>query len=401
LIQTASVDPQTNIQTNQLGTPQNVGLILGVTPRVADDGRVAMEIDVEKSEVGPEAEGIPISVLTTGDVIRSPRINTTTASTTVSALTGQTIVLGGLITSNKSVLHRRVPLLASIPILGHLFRYDSEIQRKTELLIILTPRVIWDEEDAELIKQIESARISWVLSDVHKIHGVHGLRTRWQSLDCKDIPVIYPDQDPHGMMFEEEMRVEDVPAPDESLMPGPAPPAKPGKATLGPMNAPGAPGGLQRPPSSYPPAGPPGARQYHQPPGAPPRLPTMEGGPTIAPPHSAAGMRPLHTAMPPAGPPPLAPPQGTTMRMPAGYGQPQWQAPGPGNGVQPAGYQAVYPVHPGAGAAQWPPRAVAPPTPPPASARPGVPLPYNPAVPPSPAGHQTQAAAEYRPWGPS
>ena len=61
------------------------GLILGVTPRISPDGLVVMEIDAEKSEVGPEAEGIPISISARARSIRSPRINTTTAQTTVSA----------------------------------------------------------------------------------------------------------------------------------------------------------------------------------------------------------------------------------------------------------------------------------------------------------------------------
>ena len=102
-----------------------MGLILGVTPRISPDGLVVMEIDAEKSEVGPEAEGIPISISASGQVIRSPRINTTTAQTTVSANSGQTVVLGGLITKSKAEIHRKVPLLGDMPLLGRLFRYDG------------------------------------------------------------------------------------------------------------------------------------------------------------------------------------------------------------------------------------------------------------------------------------
>ncbi len=409
LIQTASVDPTTNIQTNQLGPEQNVGLILGVTPRVADDGRVAMEIDVEKSELGPEAEGVPISVLTTGQVIRSPPINTTTAQTTVSAMSGQTIVLGGLITTNKSVVHRRVPLLASIPVLGHLFRYDSELQQKTELLIILTPRVIWDEEDAELIKQVESARISWVLSDVRKIHGVEGLRTRWESLDCKDIPVLYPDQDPRGMMFEQEM-TEEVPPPDQQPPSGtPAP----GKATFGPngqgvpLNGPGVrppmQGGLS-PPSPMlrsPVAVPQGASRLSPPGVGPARSPAA--GSAIQPPQSAAGIRPVNTAIVPSGGQPLTPTPATAAQSPNhGYRGPQ----GPASGVQPATYQAMdapHPVGPSAarplpanaaaapGSGMWPP--------------PPLPQALNSASPQSPSRPrrepQPQPTAQHRPWGQS
>ena len=60
-------------------------------------------------------------------MIRSPNINVTTAQTTVSAASGETIVLGGLITKEQETIHRRVPYLSEIPILGNLFRYDSYV----------------------------------------------------------------------------------------------------------------------------------------------------------------------------------------------------------------------------------------------------------------------------------
>ena len=113
----------TNVTINQIGqnnvvTLENVGLILGVTPRISPDGMVVMEIDAEKSEVAPEIEGIPISISATGAVMRSPRYNITTAQTTVSTASGETIVLGGLITKSEQRLNRRVPYLSDVPVLG-------------------------------------------------------------------------------------------------------------------------------------------------------------------------------------------------------------------------------------------------------------------------------------------
>ena len=80
---------------------EDVGLILGVTPRVSPDNHVVMEIDAEKSKVGDEVDGIPISVSADGTVIRSPRVDTTTAQATVSAANGETIILGGLISETR------------------------------------------------------------------------------------------------------------------------------------------------------------------------------------------------------------------------------------------------------------------------------------------------------------
>ena len=99
---------------------ENVGLIIGVTPRISPDGMVVMEIDAEKSALGPEQEGVPVSVSVDGTVIRAPRIDTTTAQATVSAASGETIVLGGLITKRRQEITRRVPVLGDLPLLRHL-----------------------------------------------------------------------------------------------------------------------------------------------------------------------------------------------------------------------------------------------------------------------------------------
>lgn len=154
-----------NTQVNSVSFT-NTGLILLVRPRISPDGQVVMEINAEKSDVGPESEGIPISVSASGQVIRSPRINTTRAQTTVSAADGQTIILGGLITKSVTSTNRRIPGLSDFPILKHLFRYDAEDCIRTELLIVLTPHVVRSESDVERIRQIEAARMHWCLADV-------------------------------------------------------------------------------------------------------------------------------------------------------------------------------------------------------------------------------------------
>jgi type II secretion system protein D len=186
------------VQTNQIEL-ENTGLILGVTPRISPEGMVVMEIDAEKSQVGSEADGIPVSVVE-DQVIRSPKIKATTAQTTVSAASGETIILGGLITKDTETIERRIPLVADIPILGHLFRYDGHDFVRRELLIFLTPQVVCDSRDLERIKQAEAARMSWCLSDVHELHGPTGLYEDACG-DCWTGPgeVIHPDTNPEGL----------------------------------------------------------------------------------------------------------------------------------------------------------------------------------------------------------
>ena len=149
-------------------TLDNVGLILGVTPRISPDGLVVMQIDAEKSELESEATGIPIFTSPSGQVVRSPIIDATTAQTTVAAMSEQTVVLGGLITKTKNVEHHGVPVLEDIPIVQYFFRFDSTIEDRTELLIIMTPHIIRNQAEAEAIKRVEAAKMSWCLSDVTK-----------------------------------------------------------------------------------------------------------------------------------------------------------------------------------------------------------------------------------------
>lgn len=187
-------------QTNTVAL-ENVGLILGVTPRISPDGTVVMEIDAEKSDLGPEQEGIPISVSNDGTIIRAPRVDTTTAQATVSAADGETIILGGLITKSTQELDRRVPYLSQIPVLGKLFRYEGYFVRRTELLIVLSPHVIRSPEDEERIRQIEAARMSWCAADLYEIHGDLGLGAQHleHALDDFPVEVIYPDENPRGL----------------------------------------------------------------------------------------------------------------------------------------------------------------------------------------------------------
>ncbi|MEC7498009.1 MAG: secretin N-terminal domain-containing protein, partial [Planctomycetota bacterium] len=188
-----------NGQTNQV-VLENVGLILGVTPRISPTGTVIMEIDAEKSDLGAESKGIPVSVSLNGTVVRSPRIETTTAQATVSAADGETVILGGLITKKTDEIHRKVPVLGDLPLLNNLFRFDSVVTTRTELLIILTPKVIRNSKDNERIKQAEMARMSWCAADVYDMHGDIDYMIDPELLlpNEADTEVIYPDQNPRG-----------------------------------------------------------------------------------------------------------------------------------------------------------------------------------------------------------
>ena len=177
-------------------TLDNVGLILGVTPHIGPDGLVVMQIDAEKSELEPSATGIPIFSSPTGQVVRSPIIDATTAQTTVAAMSEQTVVLGGLITKSVSKEHHGVPVIDDIPVLNNFFRYDSNIEAKTELIIIMTPHIVKNQAEAEALKRAEAAKMTWCLNDVTNMYGEAGLRRRTDEWTDGEVPVVYPDNGP-------------------------------------------------------------------------------------------------------------------------------------------------------------------------------------------------------------
>lgn len=87
-----------------------------------------------------------------------------------------------------------MPLLADVPLLGSLFRFDAVGTRRTELLIVLTPHVVRNRFEAEMLKQVESARMDWCLSDVIEMHGPVGLRSRRDPAGATEAETIFPEQ---------------------------------------------------------------------------------------------------------------------------------------------------------------------------------------------------------------
>ena len=77
--------------------------------------------------------------------------NTRFAETTVTVQDGHTIVIGGLITTKEENREEKVPLLGDIPLLGALFKSTKVVKERTELLIILTPRILRRPVDADVI----------------------------------------------------------------------------------------------------------------------------------------------------------------------------------------------------------------------------------------------------------
>jgi type II secretory pathway component GspD/PulD (secretin) len=112
-----------------------VGITLDVTPHIGSDGTIRMELAPSISSVGTSST--PIS-----EFASAPFINNREADTTVTCYDGQTVIIGGFITTRDEVREDKVPLLGDIPLLGLLFRNTVKEKRARELLIFLTPTVM-------------------------------------------------------------------------------------------------------------------------------------------------------------------------------------------------------------------------------------------------------------------
>jgi general secretion pathway protein D len=197
----------TGSQANQFGgitntsEPVSIGLLINVRPRVTVDGRIVMVVGAEKSELGEASSGTVVGINPDGMAVMAAPINKTTAETVISARDGETVVFAGLITKDKAVARRSVPLLGDLPGLGSLFRYDVETEKRKELLIIMTPHIVRGEEDVDRIKALETERMSWLLSDLTEIHGDTGIK-EGRGFWGEPGTVIYPDDDPAGTLLD-------------------------------------------------------------------------------------------------------------------------------------------------------------------------------------------------------
>ncbi len=171
----------------------DVGLILRVRPRVGADGLITMNIDLTRS--ARDTSNGTVVPSAAGNVFIDDIIDTT-AQSTLTAFSGQTVVFGGLIQKSRTNQSRRVPVMADIPLVGNLFKYDIELETRNELLVVLTPMVVNGDQDLDYIKQTESSRMSWCLADVVESHGDVGLSGGYGLWGPAVGSTIYPDIHP-------------------------------------------------------------------------------------------------------------------------------------------------------------------------------------------------------------
>ncbi|MSP54551.1 MAG: type II secretion system protein GspD [Myxococcales bacterium] len=127
---------------------QDVGITLELTPQINEANEVTMDISLEVAEVeeGTDSAG--------GGFTTSKR----KTENVVVVQDNQTIVIGGLIGNTDTKGSSKIPILGDIPLIGFLFRGKTDTERKTNLLIFLTPHVINEPSDLEEVYRVKMAQ---------------------------------------------------------------------------------------------------------------------------------------------------------------------------------------------------------------------------------------------------
>ncbi|HPG29158.1 MAG TPA: secretin N-terminal domain-containing protein [bacterium] len=128
---------------------KNVGIVLKVTPAINNDNLVRLKIKAEIKALGAymdENEKL------------APTIQSRIIDTTLSVMSENTIILGGLVKNKKSEGEQKVPILGDIPVLKHLFRKSAKNNTTSELVFFITPRVTNSVDESEkLTKMFQAA----------------------------------------------------------------------------------------------------------------------------------------------------------------------------------------------------------------------------------------------------
>jgi len=144
---------------------EDVGITLRLTPQISEGDTVRLDVYEEVSAIVPTTVGDPNLV--------GPTTSVRSASTTVVAKSGQTVVIGGLISDNTTRQSSGVPFLQDVPVLGNLFKTDGKRGNKINLLIFLTPHIVRDDTEIAAHTQGERDRFRSLLRD-------HNAPSKWQ-----------------------------------------------------------------------------------------------------------------------------------------------------------------------------------------------------------------------------
>ena len=146
---------------------KDTGVLLDVLPSVNAGGLVTMDVSQAVTDVGPVDEATGQRSFLQRQILSR-----------VSVRSGETVVLGGLIRDNTSQGNLGVPFLKDIPLLGNLFRTQSRTTDRTELVVLITPRALKNDEQLRAVSDEMRRRFS------NSLGGI----VNWEELQSDDAP---------------------------------------------------------------------------------------------------------------------------------------------------------------------------------------------------------------------
>lgn len=148
------------------------GIILSVTPQVGQDGRIMLSIHPTITE--------KVGTAVAPDKNTAPILDVRETNTVVTVADGETVFIGGMMQERTQETVKSVPLLGDIPYLGALFRGNDQVKKKTELVILITPRIVRPGEGAEIAAQewqrLRNLQRGHLLGGRPQLYGVEGER---------------------------------------------------------------------------------------------------------------------------------------------------------------------------------------------------------------------------------
>lgn len=142
---------------NNLGQPvvsfqrEDVAVTLEVTPRINSSNYVTLELGIEVQEIEEDDAGL--NVAQSGPITSKRELETVAL-----VRDNQTVVLGGLVGTTDTEVESKLPVLGDLPVLGVLFRGSRQVERKTNLMLFLTPHIVDDEDDMWEIQRVKEAQ---------------------------------------------------------------------------------------------------------------------------------------------------------------------------------------------------------------------------------------------------
>lgn len=136
---------------------QEIGITLRITPRINADNTVTLDLEQENSTLNIGGATLPITD-GQGSILNLPidTVNTSRLTGTVVARNNLTVAVGGLIRNSKTNNEKKVPILGEIPVLGRLFRTTTESEQDTEMVLLITPRILNTPDDSEKVRQADN-----------------------------------------------------------------------------------------------------------------------------------------------------------------------------------------------------------------------------------------------------